>query len=101
MLALDMYEHAYSLEFGANATAYINAFIRNIDWAAVSERLREARACVPRRSETRQGCPSLHLRRGARGTDRQGEKGAGAGRPTDTLLLQGHGYDGRRRVARS
>jgi Fe-Mn family superoxide dismutase len=43
ILALDMYEHAYSLEFGANATAYINAFIRNIDWAAVSERLREAK----------------------------------------------------------
>src|SRR5262249_25996326 len=42
ILALDMYEHAYSLEFGANSAAYIDAFIRNIDWAAVSERLSEA-----------------------------------------------------------
>jgi Fe-Mn family superoxide dismutase len=43
ILALDMYEHAYSLDFGANAAAYINAFIRNIDWAAVSKRLTQAR----------------------------------------------------------
>ncbi len=39
VLALDMYEHAYHLEFGANATPYIDTFIRNIDWAAVSNRL--------------------------------------------------------------
>jgi superoxide dismutase, Fe-Mn family len=31
ILALDMYEHAYHLEFGANAGAYIAAFMRNID----------------------------------------------------------------------
>jgi Fe-Mn family superoxide dismutase len=31
VLALDMYEHAYHLEFGANANAYIAAFMRNID----------------------------------------------------------------------
>lgn len=31
LLALDMYEHAYHLDFGANATAYIDAFMRNID----------------------------------------------------------------------
>jgi Fe-Mn family superoxide dismutase len=43
ILALDMYEHAYGLEFGANTAAYIDAFIRNIDWAGVSERLRDAR----------------------------------------------------------
>ena len=42
VLALDMYEHAYQSEFGANTTAYIDTFIRNIDWAAVSERLMEA-----------------------------------------------------------
>jgi Fe-Mn family superoxide dismutase len=43
ILALDMYEHAYSLDFGANATAYVDAFMRNIDWAAVSVRLRQAK----------------------------------------------------------
>ena len=36
VLVLDMYEHAYHLDFGANATAYIDAFMRNIDWAAVA-----------------------------------------------------------------
>ena len=30
-----MYEHAYHLDFGTNATAYIAAFMRNIDWGAV------------------------------------------------------------------
>jgi Fe-Mn family superoxide dismutase len=38
ILALDMYEHAYHLEFGANQTAYIAAFMRNILWSAVEAR---------------------------------------------------------------
>jgi len=42
ILALDMYEHAYHLEFGANTTAYIAAFMRNIDWDAVLRRYRNA-----------------------------------------------------------
>jgi Fe-Mn family superoxide dismutase len=42
LLALDMYEHAYHLDFGANATAYIAAFMRNIDWDAVQARYRNA-----------------------------------------------------------
>ena len=44
ILALDMYEHAYHIDFGANAAAYIDAFMRNIDWAVVERRLAEARA---------------------------------------------------------
>jgi len=44
LLALDMYEHAYHLEFGANAVAYIEAFMRNIDWAAVAGRFMDASA---------------------------------------------------------
>ena len=39
-----MYEHAYHLDFGANATAYIDAFMRNVDWAAVTERMSAVRA---------------------------------------------------------
>lgn len=35
ILALDMYEHAYHLDFGAKAAAYVDAFMRNIDWEAV------------------------------------------------------------------
>ena len=47
LLALDMYEHAYHLDFGPNATAYIDAFMRNIDWAAVAERMAAVRAERP------------------------------------------------------
>ena len=47
LLALDMYEHAYHLDFGANATAYIDAFMRNIDWAAVAARMAAVHADRP------------------------------------------------------
>ena len=49
ILALDMYEHAYQLEFGANAAAYVAAFMRNIDWNAVSTRLEDATKVAPPR----------------------------------------------------
>jgi superoxide dismutase, Fe-Mn family len=49
ILALDMYEHAYHLEFGANAAAYIAAFMRNIDWAAVLVRYEDAIKVAPPR----------------------------------------------------
>ena len=42
LLALDMCEHAYHPAFRANATAYIDAFMRNIDWSAVTKRFTEA-----------------------------------------------------------
>ena len=43
LVVLDMYEHAYHIDFGANAPAYIDAFMRNIDWAVVGARFSEAR----------------------------------------------------------
>jgi superoxide dismutase, Fe-Mn family len=55
ILALDMYEHAYQLEFGANAAAYIAAFMRNIEWNAVQTRFEDAsRVAPPRRLEQKQ-----------------------------------------------
>jgi Fe-Mn family superoxide dismutase len=47
ILALDMYEHAYHLDFGSNATAYIAAFMRNIDWNAVQTRFQNAITVAP------------------------------------------------------
>jgi Fe-Mn family superoxide dismutase len=47
ILAIDMYEHAYQLEFGANANAYIAAFMRNIDWTAVQARYEDASEVKP------------------------------------------------------
>jgi Fe-Mn family superoxide dismutase len=38
ILALDMYEHAYHMDFGAAAGAYVDVFMNNIDWAQVYER---------------------------------------------------------------
>lgn len=35
ILALDMYEHAYHMDFGASAGGYVDAFMDNLDWAAV------------------------------------------------------------------
>jgi superoxide dismutase, Fe-Mn family len=49
ILALDMYEHAYHLDFGANAAAYIDAFMRNIDWQAVQTRYDDAVRVEPPR----------------------------------------------------
>jgi Fe-Mn family superoxide dismutase len=38
LLALDMYEHAYHLDYGANAGAYVEAFMDNVHWPVVAER---------------------------------------------------------------
>ena len=55
ILALDMYEHAYQLDFGANAPAYVAAFMRNIDWSAVEGRYEDAtRVAPPRPLEQKQ-----------------------------------------------
>ena len=46
LLALDMYEHAYHLGFGANAGAYVDAYMSNVRWEYIAARLREARARI-------------------------------------------------------
>lgn len=38
LLALDMYEHAYHMDFGAKAAAYVDAFMNNVRWQAVHRR---------------------------------------------------------------
>lgn len=38
ILALDMYEHSYHLDYGSDAKSYIAAFMDNVLWSAVSER---------------------------------------------------------------
>jgi Fe-Mn family superoxide dismutase len=42
ILALDMYEHAYHLDYGASAAAYVDAFMDNVDWAGVYARYQAA-----------------------------------------------------------
>jgi superoxide dismutase, Fe-Mn family len=43
ILALDMYEHSYQLDYGAAAETYVDAFMDNIEWTTVA-RLHEALA---------------------------------------------------------
>ena len=43
ILALDMYEHAYHIDYGSNAGAYVDAFMKNIHWERVSARWLRAR----------------------------------------------------------
>jgi Fe-Mn family superoxide dismutase len=38
VLALDMYEHAYHMDFGAQAAAYVEAFMKNVRWDDVYAR---------------------------------------------------------------
>ncbi|WP_371349205.1 Fe-Mn family superoxide dismutase [Ancylobacter sp. IITR112] len=40
IIALDMYEHAYHIDFGAKAGAYVDAFMKNIHWERVGARFR-------------------------------------------------------------
>jgi Fe-Mn family superoxide dismutase len=49
ILAIDMYEHAYHLDFGTNAQAYVATFMRNIDWNAVLGRFEDAIKVAPPR----------------------------------------------------
>jgi len=42
LLALDMYEHAYHMDFGAKAAAYVDVFIQNIRWETVMQRFSAA-----------------------------------------------------------
>jgi superoxide dismutase, Fe-Mn family len=36
ILALDVYEHAYFLDFGVNRGGYIDAFVKNLDWEKIA-----------------------------------------------------------------
>lgn len=38
ILVMDVFEHAYMIDYGLKKADYINAFFRGIDWAACSER---------------------------------------------------------------
>jgi Fe-Mn family superoxide dismutase len=42
LLVMDMYEHAYAIDYGAAAAKYIDAFFQNINWDEVNKRLDRA-----------------------------------------------------------
>ena len=44
LLALDMYEHSYHIDYGAKAGAYVDAFMQGIRWGNVSSLYRAQKA---------------------------------------------------------
>ena len=40
LLVLDVFEHAFMVDYGLNKADYINAFFENIDWEAVEKRFK-------------------------------------------------------------
>jgi Fe-Mn family superoxide dismutase len=42
LLAMDVYEHAYQMDFGADVARYIDAFFANVNWDEVNRRLERA-----------------------------------------------------------
>jgi Fe-Mn family superoxide dismutase len=43
VLVLDMYEHAYAIDYGAAAAPYVDAFFANLHWEQVNRRYERAR----------------------------------------------------------
>jgi Fe-Mn family superoxide dismutase len=44
LLALDMFEHSYHIDYGAKAAAYVDAYMQNINWQDVAQRHQRATA---------------------------------------------------------
>lgn len=38
LIALDMYEHSYHMDYGTGAAKYVDAYLANLDWEVVEER---------------------------------------------------------------
>jgi Fe-Mn family superoxide dismutase len=39
LLVMDMYEHAYAIDYGASAKDYVDAFFKNVQWPEVERRV--------------------------------------------------------------
>jgi superoxide dismutase, Fe-Mn family len=47
ILALDMYEHSYHMDYGAKAAAYVDAFMQNLNWESAGRRVPEGAGGTP------------------------------------------------------
>jgi superoxide dismutase, Fe-Mn family len=43
LLVMDMYEHSYQIDYGAQTAKYVDAFFQNINWEEVSQRFERAK----------------------------------------------------------
>jgi Fe-Mn family superoxide dismutase len=48
VLIVDLYEHAYHMDFGAATKAYLDAFLANLNWGEVNRRIEAARGGAAR-----------------------------------------------------
>ena len=46
LLVLDMFEHAYAMDYGAAHAKYFDAFFQNLAWSEVDRRLARADAAL-------------------------------------------------------
>lgn len=46
ILTLDVYEHAYFIDFGSDRAAYIDTWFNNLNWNRVEQRFKTYRRCV-------------------------------------------------------
>lgn len=46
LLVMDMYEHAYQMDYGAAAAKYIDAFLANVNWEEVNRRYLKAQKAI-------------------------------------------------------
>jgi Fe-Mn family superoxide dismutase len=44
LLALDTWEHAFMIDFGTDKKSYLGAFLKNVNWSVVADRLAKATA---------------------------------------------------------
>jgi Fe-Mn family superoxide dismutase len=47
IVVLDVYEHAYMIDYGINRAAYLDAFLKNVDWNACNRRLAATKTLQP------------------------------------------------------
>lgn len=51
LLILDVYEHAYFLDYGTARKKYLDAFMQNVDWDAVNARVQRLRLVEVRKAQ--------------------------------------------------
>lgn len=62
LIALDMYEHAYHIDYGAAAADYVQAFMRNLHWDRIAERFECAVAATAASIEIAPDALAAHLK---------------------------------------
>ena len=51
LLILDVYEHAYFIDYGTGRKAYIEAFMKNVNWEVVNQRVKDLNLLEHRRKK--------------------------------------------------